>query len=51
MWCGTTLANALTATATALVPIARCGSGIPPPTREQLMAGSAKLRRVYKVET
>jgi hypothetical protein len=23
---------------------------IPPPTREQLMAGSAKLRRVYKVE-
>jgi hypothetical protein len=26
-------------------------SFIPPPTREQLMAGSAKLRRVYKVET
>jgi len=23
---------------------------IPPPTREQLMAGSANLRRVYKVE-
>ena len=23
---------------------------IPPPTREQLMAESAKLRRVYKVE-
>ena len=23
---------------------------IPPPTREQLMAGSAKLRRAYKVE-
>jgi hypothetical protein len=23
---------------------------IPPPTREQLMAGSGKLRRVYKVE-
>ena len=23
---------------------------IPPPTREQLMAGAANLRRVYKVE-
>ena len=23
---------------------------IPPPTRDQLMAGSANLRRVYKVE-
>jgi hypothetical protein len=23
---------------------------IPPPTREKLMAGSANLRRVYKVE-
>ena len=23
---------------------------IPPPTREQLMAGSANLRRVYKIE-
>jgi hypothetical protein len=23
---------------------------IPPPTREQLMARSAKLRRVYKIE-
>ena len=23
---------------------------IPPPTREQLMAGSANVRRVYKVE-
>jgi len=23
---------------------------VPPPTREQLMAGSANLRRVYKVE-
>jgi hypothetical protein len=26
------------------------GSFIPPPTREQLMAGSANPRRVYKVE-
>jgi hypothetical protein len=25
-------------------------SFIPPPTREQLMAGSANLRRVYKIE-
>jgi hypothetical protein len=24
---------------------------IPPPTRDQLMAGSANLRRVYKFET
>jgi hypothetical protein len=23
---------------------------IPPPTREQLMAGSASLRRVYKID-
>jgi hypothetical protein len=38
----------------AIAPAAVCGDAtepfISPPTREQLMAGSANLRRVYKIE-
>jgi hypothetical protein len=37
-------------TATPVSPRAIQSSAIPPPTREQLMAGSANPRRVYKVE-
>ena len=39
-----------TATASAVVSPGAIRPFIPPPTREQLMAGSANLRRVYKVE-
>jgi len=39
---------------TATAPVAVCSDAtdpfIPPPTREQLMAGSANPRRVYKIE-
>ena len=38
------------ATASAVVSSAVTDPSVPPPTREQLMAGSANLRRVYKVE-
>ena len=39
-----------TATVSAVVSSAATRPFIPPPTREQLMAGSANPRRVYKVE-
>jgi hypothetical protein len=39
-----------TATASAVVSPAATDPFIPPPTREQLMAGSANPRRVYKIE-
>ena len=39
-----------TATTSAFVSSAATDPFIRPPTREQLMAGSASLRRVYKVE-
>ena len=39
-----------TATAPAVVSAAASAPFIPPPTREQLMAGSANPRRVYKIE-
>ena len=39
-----------TATPSAVVSSAATDPFIPPPTREQLMAGSANLRRVYKIE-
>jgi hypothetical protein len=39
-----------TATARAVVYSATPDPFIPPPTREQLMAGSANPRRVYKIE-
>jgi hypothetical protein len=39
-----------TAIAPAVVSAGEIRDFIPPPTREQLMAGSANLRRVYKVE-
>jgi hypothetical protein len=39
-----------TATAPAVVSSAAPDPFIPPPTREQLMAGSANPRRVYKIE-
>ena len=39
-----------TATAPAVVSSAATDPFITPPTREQLMAGSASLRRVYKFE-
>ena len=39
---------------TATAPVAVCSDAtdpfIPPPTRDQLMAGSANPRRVYKIE-
>jgi hypothetical protein len=38
------------ATAPAVVCPGAIRPFIPPPTREQLMAGSANLRRVYKIE-
>ena len=40
-----------TATAPAVVCSDATDPFIPPPTREQLMAGSANARRVYKIET
>ena len=39
-----------TATASAVVSADATAPFIPPPTREQLMAGSANPRRVYKIE-
>ena len=39
-----------TATASAVVSAAATDPFIPPSTREQLMAGSANPRRVYKIE-
>jgi hypothetical protein len=39
-----------TATSSAVVSSAATDPFIPPPTREQLMAGSANPRRVYKIE-
>jgi hypothetical protein len=39
-----------TATASAVVSPGAVRRFIPPPTREQLMAGSANPRRVYKIE-
>jgi hypothetical protein len=39
-----------TATASAVVSPTATDPFIPPPTREQLMAGSANPRRVYKIE-
>jgi len=44
LWRPTTDEKTGTATAPAIRPF------IPPPTREQLMAGSANPRRVYKIE-
>ena len=38
------------ATASAVVSSDATDPFIPPPTREQLMAGSANARRVYKIE-
>jgi hypothetical protein len=38
------------ATVSAVVSSAAPDPFIPPPTREQLMAGSANARRVYKIE-
>jgi len=40
-----------TTTAPAVVCSDATDPFIPPPTREQLMAGSANARRVYKIET
>ena len=37
-------------TATKNITSHATGDFIPPPTREQLMAGSANLRRVYNIE-
>ena len=39
-----------TPTASAVVSPGAIRPFIPPPSREQLMAGSANLRRVYKIE-
>jgi hypothetical protein len=39
-----------TATASAVLSSAALVPFIPPPTREQLMAGSANPRRIYKIE-
>jgi hypothetical protein len=50
LWKPTTGEKGGTATAPAVVSPSAIRPFIPPPTREQLMAGSANLRRVYKIE-
>ena len=50
LWKSTADEKGDTATAPAVVCSDATDPFIPPPTREQLMAGSANLRRVYKVE-
>jgi hypothetical protein len=50
LWPPTTDEHGCAATAAAVVSRGAIRPFIPPPTREQLMAGSANLRRVYKVE-
>jgi len=50
LWRPTTDEHGCAATAPAVVSRGAICPFIPPPTREQLMAGSANLRRVYKVE-
>ena len=50
LWQPTTDETGGTATASAVVSAAATDPFIPPPTREQLMAGSANPRRVYKIE-
>jgi hypothetical protein len=50
LWDPTAAEKGATATAPAVVYPGEIGPFIPPPTREQLMAGSANPRRVYKIE-
>ena len=50
LWDPTTAEKGVTATAPAAVSPGEIVPFIPPPTREQLMAGSANARRVYKIE-
>jgi hypothetical protein len=50
LWTPITDAMGGTASAPAVVTSAATDPFIPPPTREQLMAGSANPRRVYKIE-
>jgi hypothetical protein len=50
LWTPVTDETGGTATASAVVSSAATDPFISPPTREQLMAGSASLRRVYKFE-
>jgi hypothetical protein len=50
LWTPVTDETGGTATAPAVISSAATDPFIPPPTREQLMAGSANLRRVYKFE-
>ena len=50
LWKPTTDEKRGMATAPAVVSPGAISPFIPPPTREQLMAGSANPRRVYKIE-
>ena len=50
LWTPITDETGGTATGLAVVCSAATDLFIPPPTREQLMAGSANLRRFYKIE-
>ena len=50
LWTPVTDETGGTASASAVVSSAATDPFITPPTREQLMAGSASLRRVYKIE-
>jgi hypothetical protein len=50
LWTPITDETGGTTTAPAIVSPEAIRPFIPPPTREQMMAGSANLRRVYKVD-